>query len=496
MNTKIIRRSFGLTLLLTTLLACNAEFDNPVGDETHFNSGSADLSHFVSLGDSLTAGYADAALYLHGQENSYPAILATQFAKVGGGDFNQPLVSDNLGGLLFGGNANPAFPNRLILNAETESPEPIAGISTTEVFSPLTGAFNNMGVPGAKSYHLITPGYGDPAGVSASPATANPYFARFASEANTTMLSDAVSQQPSFFVLWVGNNDVLSYASSGGTGTNQLGNLHPSTYGSDDLTDPNLFASIYSQVVTALSAAGGKGVLINIPDISAIPFFTTVPFNALPLDQETVDLLTSGYAEYNAGLQAAFQGSLITSDEQQERSITFSVGQNAVVIEDESLTDLTGLTLPSIRQATANDLILLTTASKIGEPVSEGSTSLWGVNTPLADEDVLTPMEIDLITTARLAFNASIKGIADSNDNILFVDVAELLNEVQQGFSYGTGSINATYATGDAFSLDGVHLTARGYSVVSNEIIDTINTGFQANIPKVDPGAYSSISFK
>ena len=497
MNRKRIQRSLGLALTLTTLLACNSEFDDPVGDETKYSSGNADLSHFVSLGDSLTAGYADGALYLHGQENSYPAILAAQFAKVGGGDFNQPLVSDNLGGLLFGGNASSEFPNRLVLNAETESPEPISGTPTTEVFSPLAGSFNNLGVPGAKSFHLVTPGYGNPAGVTVEPATANPYFARFASTADTTMLDDAAFQQPSIFVLWIGNNDVLSYATSGGTGIDQLGNPDPNTYGSEDITDPILFAGIYNQTVSALSAAGGSGVLVNIPDISAIPFFTTVPFNALPLrDQDTVNLLNASYADYNSGLQAAFQGGFIPEAEFNKRTILFSVGQNSVVIEDEELIDLSGLGLPSIRQTTADDLILLTTASKIGEPVSEADPRVWGVGIPLLDGDVLIPEEINLINTARTAFNNSIQAISDANNSLLFVDAAALLNEVQGGFSYGTGLINATYATGDAFSLDGIHLTARGYAVVSNEIIDTINTGFEANIPRVDPGAYSAVFIK
>lgn len=496
MNKKRIHRSLGLTLISTTLLACNTEFNDPVGDETKYNSGDADLSHFVSLGDSLTAGYADGALYLHGQEDSYPAILAAQFAKVGGGNFNQPLMSDNLGGLLFNGNTSSAFPNRLVLDAETQSPEPIAGTPTTEVFSPLSGSFNNLGVPGAKSFHLVTPGYGNPAGVITSPPTANPYFTRFASTADTTMLNDAASQQPSFFVLWIGNNDVLSYATSGGTGSDQLGNLDPSTYGSEDITDPNLFANVYSQTVNALSAAGGSGVLVNIPDISAIPFFTTVPFNALPLDTDTATLLNASYADYNIGLQAAFQGGLIQKAELNKRTILFSAGQNAVVIEDEELSDLSGLGLPSIRQTSADDLILLTTASKIGQPVSETDSDIWGVSEPLLDGDVLIPEEINLISIARTAFNNSIQAISASDDNLLFVDASALLNEVQSGLSYGTGLVNATYATGDAFSLDGVHLTARGYAVVSNEIIDAINTGFNANIPKVDPGAYSAVFIK
>ena len=64
------------------------------------------------------------------------------------------------------------------------------------------------------------------------------------------------------------------------------------------------------------------------------------------------------------------------------------------------------------------------------------------------------------------------------------------------GIDYGTGKIEATYATGGGFSLDGVHPTARGYAVLANGIIDTINSSFSANIPKVDPGARTTIFLK
>src|SRR5699024_1264388 len=100
-------------------------------------------------------------------------------------------------------------------------------------------------IPGAKSFHLVAPGYGNVSGVLQG--TANPYFARFSSSENTTVISDAASQNPTFFSLWIGNNDVLGYATSGGSGVDQTGNLDPSTYGSNDITDPNVFAAVYSQ---------------------------------------------------------------------------------------------------------------------------------------------------------------------------------------------------------------------------------------------------------
>lgn len=491
---------YAALVFCSVIAACSAEFDNPVGNSASYSSGDADFSKFVSIGDSLTAGYADGALYKSGQENSYPAILAQQFSLVGGGDFTQPLMADDLGGLLFNGVENPEFGNRLVLDASVNKPEPIEGTPSTEVFNVLTGPFNNVGVPGAKSFHLGAAGYGDPAGLGAG--TANPYYVRFASSSTATVIGDAAAQQPSFIVLWIGNNDVLSYATSGGVGVDQTGNADPSSYGSKDITDPTAFAGVYSQLVAALKAANAdvKGVLVNIPDVKSIPYFTTVPYNPVPLDQATADQLNAGYAAYNAGLAAAEQAMLIDADEVARRTINFVAGQNAVVILDEDLTDLTGIDsqLVNMRQATADDLIVLPASSKIGtEAVTGDPTTVWGLGAPLEDGDVLIASEIDAINTARLAYNAAIKAVADGDPNLVLFDVAALMDEAKtSGIDYGTGFIDATYATGGGFSLDGVHPTARGYAVVANGIIDTINSGFNANIPRVDPGSYTTIFIK
>ena len=80
-----------------------------------------------------------------------------------------------------------------------------------------------MGVPGAKSFHLLAPGYGNLAGVPLG--LANPYFARMASKSKRDCFGRALAQNPSFFTLsLMGGNDVLSYALSGGTGVDQTGN--------------------------------------------------------------------------------------------------------------------------------------------------------------------------------------------------------------------------------------------------------------------------------
>ena len=345
----------GVVFTCAVIAACSADVENPPPlNSGEASAGDADFTQFVSIGDSLTAGYADGALYLLGQQNSFPAMLAQQFTQVGGGAFVQPVlkndlaagVDGNLGALLVGGIAGE-IESRFVLNTETQSPERLEGIPTDDVVGTgLNGiAFNNQGVPGAKSFHLFAPGYGNPANLNSGQA--NPYYVRFAVDTTGTGLwiNDVIAQAPSFYTLWLGNNDVLAYATSGGTGVDQTDSGNPVTaYGPDDITDPGQFNSLMVTTLTALEATNPavQGVLINIPDVSTIPFFTTVPYNAIPLDQATADLLNSNpnTIAYNEGLQVALAGSVITQEEADARTITFVAGQNAPVIEDETLTNI------------------------------------------------------------------------------------------------------------------------------------------------------------
>jgi lysophospholipase L1-like esterase len=469
------------------------------------SAGDADFTKFVSVGDSLTAGYADGTLYLLGQKNSFPAILAQQFSDVSGGAFEQPLTNDNLGGLLFNGAPNPDFTTRFVLNTETESPERLEGTPTNEVFfSGLNGmAFNNMGVPAAKSFHLVSPGYGNPAGLLVDPATANPFYVRFATAADARIITDAAAQAPSFFTLWAGANDVIWYGFAGGddaVAKDQTGNLEASEYRLYDISDPLVVESSILAVVAAFNNANPdvKGVLINVPDVTTIPYFTTVPYNPVPLDQATADVLNAAYAPYNAGLQQALAAQVITEDEAALRTITFVEGQNAVVILDQDLTPI-GSPETFMRQANANDLIPLEVAPVIGtlaDPMDPNSA--LGVGVPLEDKYVLIPSEIQTMQTAVAAYNAAIQEVVDQNSNLILFDVKAVFDELTAngGIDYGSGSVNADFATGGFFSLDGIHPTARGNAVLSNLIIDAINAGFNANVYKVDAGSYSTVFLK
>lgn len=473
-----------LLLVSLAFVACNNDDEDTTPTEVPVTPGSAVFTKYIALGDSFAAGYSDNALFAKGQQGSYANVLSQQFAPAGGGAFTTPLMQDNIGGLLFGGNV--ILGPRLYFNGV--GPVPVSGKPTTEVTTHLTGAFNNMGVPGAKSFHLLAAGYGNVAGVPTG--AANPYFARFASSSTATILGDAVAQKPTFFSLFIGGNDVLSYAISGGVGKNQKGNMNPATYGSNDITDPALFANVYASLVDGLILSGAKGVVANLPNVSALPYFTTVPYNPAPLTAVLAAQLNAGYATYNGGLKMMVANKLLTEEEAARRTIKFVAGNNAVVIDDSYLTNLTAYGIPSYRQATKEDFLVLTSRNFIGTAVGGDPTKVNGLSVPLADSWVLSKDEVAEVVEATNAYNDAIKAVADSK-GLALVDTRAVMAQLSNGgINFGNFNITAAFVTGGAFSLDGIHPSARGYGLIANIFVDAINAKYNSTLRHVDLANY------
>ena len=490
-------------LAVLSVTSCKTDFETDVADIA-VTSGEADFSKYVALGNSLTSGYRDGTVYLDGQLESYPAMIAEQMQKAGGGTFTQPLVPDNIGGF----SNIPGFKGKLTLQVVNGALTPVYSTAVSTL-DRLTGTYNNMGVPGAKSFHLVANGYGNMAGLAGG--TANPYFVRFASSATTSVLDDAKAQNPTFFSLWIGNNDVLSYATSGGVGTNQTGNTNPSTYSSNDITDPNVLAGSIRTVLEGMRSVGAtKGVIANIPNVTSIPFFTTIPYNAVPLNEV-----------YAATLNAQLVGRLkpiLTALGQGDRLKTLVVGQNPLLIKDETLTNLSaqitavltsngvpaalasfiGTTYGQARHATSEDLILLSTKSVINTDVTgvPAPFNKQGITYPLEDKYVLTKSEVREIQIATDAYNTSIRALAETY-GLAFVDANAKMIELgrSSGIQYNGVTYSTAFVTGGSFSLDGVHLTGRGYAVIANEFIKAINAKYKSTLPQVNPNNYSGIKF-
>lgn len=503
-----------IALLAAGFTACEPEFEHEVSN-ADYNSGEADFTTYVAIGNSLTAGYMDGTVSRVGQSYSYPNILAQQFAVVGGGAFTQPSYAedtDNLGGI----SGIPGFPTRLIIDAAAGGPENIVGTPTITL-TPQQQAFNNMGVPGAKSFHLLLPGYGDAARLSLG--AANPYYVRMATSTSATVLGDAMSKRPTFFTNWIGSNDVLSYATSGGTGVDQTGNPNPATYGSNDITDPTYFAGVYTAIINTLTSEGAKGLVSTIPDITSIPFFTTVPYapltaSALGQGNEAVGLAT--IQQLNTSLYGPLKQVLTALGQGSRLNLLSETAPNPLLIKDETLTNVQvqltaaltpavgaataafmGATFGQARQATADDLVLLTTRTVIASAPAgvPEPFNVYGVTYPLQDQHILIPSEIAAVNTATASYNAAIKTIAASK-NLAVADMNAIMNQLKTGFRSDDGQVyyakyfsTATVNT-VVFSLDGVHPNARGYALVANEMLKVINEHYKAKLPLIVPGYY------
>lgn len=470
-----IYKSGMLALFAGVLLtSCDPEIDGPsVSAGTQLN-----LTKYVAVGNSLTAGFGDNGLYREGQLGSYPAIMAGQFAEVGGGAFVQPLFTE----------AQANGSGYLRLTGFTATGSPITSQVTTnlarrEQNSPLltkfTDPINNLGVPGIKVADVKTPGYGSVQG--------NPYFERITPDnaaLQTYLQRVQQSTDHTFFSLWLGNNDVLSFATAGGA----------SAAPANQITPVGVFESNYSDLVNALTANGQEGIVATIPDVSAVPFFTTV-------GPQVKQSLTAN----NVPGMVALTGAGQTRTQFATAQINAPTNGVLFTLTSAPYAPLIGTPTgkywrdlarqvspnpadPNIVRATLQNLL---SADK-GYAID--TTQLFGVSggNPWPSALLLDVAEQTQVKDATIAFNNIIKAQATAK-NLAVFDANAYFNSIQTGFVKNGIAYSPSFITGNLFSLDGIHPTPRGYAIVANEMIKAINAKYGSNIPKADETQYRAV---
>lgn len=418
-----------------------------------FTSGTADFTRIVSIGNSLTAGFQSNALFESAQLYSFGSILAKQAKSA---SYVQPLISD------------PGFGGRINLTgfSNTTPPRPIFSYSPAQGGTPLmlthAAPYNNLGVPGAILFDIM-----DTTDFAAkSVARANPFFQLVLRNPalGNSIFAQAKNLSPTFMVVWIGNNDVLGYATSGGTrGTDATGKL-PS--------DPLVFGFLYNQLVTRIATElpNTKAVFGNIPNVTSVPYFKSVgPSVAAEIKKAQAAFPTLPGLVY-AKSTAPFVG----------------------VATVESLAGFqTLLTLTSSNYA-----------PYLGQPtgkyyVDKGMAIPTGVDTtkpfgfdptnPFPNEFVLDPDEITIASNAVTSFNNTISALVNANPNFVLFDANAYMNQVSStGLTVDGIGFNASFITGGVFSYDGVHLSSQGNALVANRIIEVINAKFGSTIQKVN----------
>ncbi|MFD1771900.1 SGNH/GDSL hydrolase family protein [Sphingobacterium suaedae] len=399
------------------------------------SAGQADFSKYIAVGNSLTAGFADGGLYLEGQQVAYPNLIAAQLKQVGGGEFRSPFFSDEQR------NGSGYLQLTALVNGQPQ----LENVTTNLAYraegrlAKYTDDIENLGVPGMRLDLSVWPAF----------SAANMYFERLLSDAEvgaTTYMQYASQKNHTFFSFWLGNNDVLGYAMNGAVAVEG----DPTK----TLTTAATFNERYNQFIGALTANQQKGVVATIPDVTAIPYFTTVTRAAL-------------IAAVNAS------GASITD-------IYIRTGAGVA------------------RAATDADLFVLPFASSglLGSTSTENPIP-YGLNpgNPIESKYVLDPAEVTVIKARVNEFNKIIADVADAK-KLALADAHAYLNRVKSpGIMYNGIGVNAAFITGNAFSLDGIHLTPMGNALIANLFIDAINAQYGSKLTKVDATHYRGVKF-
>ena len=511
-------------------LLAELEKSKPLPKPITGKSGGFDFKKYVAIGNSLTAGLMDFALYTDGQKHAFPNLLAKQFQTtgIGGGTFNQPDINSANG--FSPGGTGGKLTGRWELSLSQERPVPTAG-ETIKAYTGDKSALNNLGVPHLRVTQVNHPAVG----------IGNPYYKRFAGKPGIgSVLSQALAAKPTFFTYWLGANDVLEYAVHGGT--------------QKSITSQPDFQKALTQSLGALTHSGTKGVVLTLPPVIISPFFRAIPYNRINLtNQAIVDGLNAGFEGFNKILAALAKFKLITPTDAQARKVGYTLGANPILMYDGTLKDLGPLmdrlvamniltkaqraALEPFRQArpaTKNDLFPLTLATSLGQPVGGNPLVVMGVSYPVPDNLVLSASEVKKVVGARATFNATIAGVvaginkAAGANVITLVDVqptfidlfgldaktasflvdptggrnpflkamaekAAAAADGALGIKVEGQNLRPDFSPNGIFSTDGIHPNPRGHAIIANLIIDELNKSEGTSIPRVNVLALRSV---
>jgi lysophospholipase L1-like esterase len=372
------------------------------------DTGTADFSRYVALGDSLTAAIVSAGWVERFQQNSYPALIHRQATGTDAG-FEQPLIGAP-------GITPPLFLANLVPPVFASEP----GLGQP-LNLQLPRPYNNLGIPGARVRDTLR---------TVTQGGAGPHDLVLRGQG--TALLQGLALQPTFVSLWIGNNDALAAATSG------------TVIDGVTLTTAAAFEADYRAIAGALAGSGADLLFVNIPEVTVIPFVTTIP----PI---VVNPATN-------------------------QPVLGPNGQFIPLIGPDGPLSLADHVL-----LTASGLL----AQGFGIP-----TFLGGNGQPLPGTVVLNAAETAAINGRVGQYNNIIRQVAGEVGAAYYDFNGSFRKIAAEGLSVGGIAYGTGFLTGGLFSYDGVHASPFGYAFVANEMIAVINDRFDAKIPPVGLGPF------
>lgn len=432
-----------LVFALISLLLINACSDEnnltaPVKDPVQ---GNVNLTRMVSIGNSITSGYQSGSLFQSAQNYSFGNLLAMQV----GASYIQPLVAD------------PGTKGRMEIYSLSPLKIKYNSISGTPLNITYALPYNNLGIPGATVYDVLNATNSNTC-ASGKAGSPNPMFDLVLRGAGT-QFQQAKMLNPTFITLWIGNNDVLGYATSGG--------VSPSAP-----TSSAIFSVLFNQIIDSIASLGVKTAVANIPEITAIPFFNTVgPQLAVSFPWSAKNVHNIYYQKHGESVGSGTADSL-------------ELLKGTVLLTLKASNYSSDLGLPSGRFYREFNYPAI--------PAGVDTTKPFGLHpqNPIPDALILDEDEIIVAKNATRDFNNIISQAVISKQFVL-VDMNAEFNKLRAGdFTGGTviDGINfkTSYITGGLFSLDGVHPTNQGQGFMANIFVKAINSAYNTNIPVIN----------
>jgi GDSL-like Lipase/Acylhydrolase len=422
-----LRIRLGLVLALAAALAgCEgpcSRIESINGPSLSTNG--VDLTTYVAVGTSLSAAYQSGGVVDRHQIVSFPSLFARQIGKTadlngGAGTFTQPTMNqDGIPALLAIKSLRPLVVDNL--GRTTGIPTNLAQGS----------AYHNMGIPGALLVDLVDSTHYH-ASVAPVFRTNYTYF-NIIQRARGTVLSQALSLQPTFMSIEYGANEVLGPTTSGAA---------PST----------LTGVSYAQLMTgALNAIhtvspNTKLAVFNVPDVTSIPYFTTFP---------------------------AFTINVVTGQPTPLLGTAGPLAAGDLVLLPASALLAAGTGFPT------NGANYVT-----GAGVGNGN--------PLPESLILRASEVATAQAEIAKINAVVDSVA-LRPYVAKIEIHDYFADIKaNGIRIGGNLYTADFIRGGLFSLDGVHPNDLGYALMANRLIEGVNARFGCTIPPVNPAQYAS----
>lgn len=421
-----LRIRLGLVLVLAAALAgCEgpcSRIESINGPSLSANG--VNLTTYVAVGTSLSSGYQSSGVVDRHQIRSFPTIFARQIGKTvdlngGAGTFTLPTM--NLDGI-------PA-----LLEVKSLSPLVVNNTGrTTGIPTNLAQgtAYHNMGIPGALLVDLVDSTHYH-ASVAPVFRTNYTYF-NIIQRGRGTVLSQALSLQPTLMSIEYGANEVLGPTTAGAA---------PST-----ATGP-AYAALMTGALNAIHtlSPNTKVAVFNVPDVTSIPYFTTFPAFTINVQtgQPTPLLGTSG-----------------------------PLAAGDLVLLPAGAVLATGTGFPT------------NGANYVAGGVGNGN--------PLPENLILRSSEVATAQAQIAAINAVVDSVS-LRPWVAKIEIHDYFADIKaNGIRIGGNRYTADFIRGGLFSLDGVHPNDLGYALMANRLIAGVNARFGSTIPAVNPLQYAS----